>query len=365
MHQANLILDLQALYQNAKQVVDQTRGKVIAVVKNDAYHFGLRLAIQTFYQAGIRFFATTSLREAQMIRQEYENVEILLINPCQDFDALRRNRIQGNIPSLQFVEEFKDQMQGIVWQMEWAGLMRRSGARNIEEAINIITQIKKNDLNLAGLWTHFAWADEISGLYEEERDTWMQVRKILKEYHEFTYIHSQNSASFIRESGLLDPDDWARLGIYLYGCLPYADAPVNLRHAITLEAHVINIIELDAGQAMGYSGSLGVRKECTKVAVINIGYGDGILRNRVKTKGDPKGKVVRINQGFYELGNLMMSHCLALVDETVTVGDRVIFYDEKLPVHFFTQKGVGANSEQISALNHQSLCVTYLPVKVK
>lgn len=362
MRPAQLSLDLQALYQNAQQALEKTNGKVIAVVKNDGYHFGLKQSVGAFYAAGVRFFATTSLKEAQIIRQAYDDVQILLINPCQNFEALRQGNIQGNIPSLEFLATFKDQMDGIEWHLEWAGLMRRSGSQTLDEAQEIINMSQETKINLVGLWTHFAWADEIEGAYEEEKKTWLQVRKILSQQHDFTYIHSQNSASFIREGGLLEDEDWARLGIYLYGCLPYPNAPDNLCHAVTLQASVINLIDLEEGQTMGYSGALRAQG-AIKVAVINIGYGDGLLRSRVKVRGEEKGKQVKIKGQLYELGNLMMSHCLALVDEQVRLGDQVVFYDEELPIHYFTQQGVGANSEQISALNHDSLNVVYLPLK--
>lgn len=51
----------------------------------------------------------------------------------------------------------------------------------------------------------------------------------------------------------------------------------------------------------------------------------------------------------------MMSHMFVEVDDSVQSGDIVTMYSDEIRIDEFTFKGVGANSEQISALNHHSL----------
>lgn len=50
-----------------------------------------------------------------------------------------------------------------------------------------------------------------------------------------------------------------------------------------------------------------------------------------------------------------MSHMFVEVDDTIQSGDEVVMYSNDIRIDEFTFKGVGANSEQISALNHHSL----------
>ncbi|HFI0464031.1 TPA: alanine racemase [Streptococcus suis] len=356
---ACLTLDLEAVQANVKQALNQSHHRVIAVVKNDAYHFGLIPTVTSMVQAGIRFFATTAIQEAIQIKTHFPDVQILVINPSTDFDRLRQYDLHASLPSLAYFETYQDQMHHIHWHLEWAGLMRRSGCRTVEEAQTCLKRALAQGLDVCGLWTHFAWADELEGDYDQERGEWLSLRETLSQVHHFDYIHAQNSASFVRESGPFYPGDYVRLGIYLYGCLPYAKAPVSLQHALTLEAQVISIQALDQGESIGYSGAYQALEGPVKVAVINVGYGDGLLRSRVKKSGAQEGHIVHIKGQAYHLMSLMMSHCLALVDDLVQVGDRVVLYDAVLPVHYFTQLGVGANSEQIAALNHQSLEVVY------
>lgn len=78
------------------------------------------------------------------------------------------------------------------------------------------------------------------------------------------------------------------------------------------------------------------------------------------------GHDVLINGRRYPLVSMMMSHTIVLLNEddnSVKVGDQAIFYGQDIPVYEYTFKGVGANSEQISPLNFQTLDLIYLPVK--
>ena len=54
-----------------------------------------------------------------------------------------------------------------------------------------------------------------------------------------------------------------------------------------------------------------------------------------------------------------MSHMFVEVDEHVHAQDQVVLYNESMRIDEYTFKGVGANSEQLSAMNHDSLIKEY------
>lgn len=363
IREAEACFSLASLQKNAEFVIDEVGG-LIAVVKNNAYNFGLMESVSAFYKAGVRAFATTSLHDCRAIRREFGDVEVISLNPTYEFDILREENISATLPNMRFLKENCENMGKISWHLEWAGKMRRSGARSIDEIVEMLEFSLEKGLDITGLWTHFSWADEfdLDKTYEKEVEVWLEVVEKLKKIHDFSFIHSQNSASYVRD-GLLKGCSHVRLGIYLYGCHPFKldDSKLdkssikrfeNIDHALTLSASVIAVNELDAGESIGYCSSF-IAKRPTKVAVINVGYGDGILGNRVK------GHEVVINSKRYELVSLMMSHMVAIVDDEVKVGDRVLVYAYEIPVHEFTFKGVASNSEQISAINRSSINVSY------
>ncbi|WAW14705.1 alanine racemase [Peptostreptococcus equinus] len=356
MENANLTIDLNALYKNAKYINDNTNGGLIATVKNNAYNFGLKESVETFYKAGVRNFATTSIRDAIFIRNLYKDVMILSLNPCIEFETLKEHKISCVLPTLSFLKNNLENMKDISWHLEWAGLMRRSGCTSQNELIEIIKLAKENNIKLDGIWMHFSYADEFdqNNTYEKEKELWFDILEQAIKIHKFNYIHAQNSASYARDSKFKNHTH-VRIGISLYGCPPYSKCDLSNNHyGLTLSAKVVAINHLKKNESIGYSSSF-IANEDTKVAIINLGYGDGLIRKRVN------GFDVEINSTRYPLVSMMMSHTVAIVDDKVNVGDTVYFYSKSIPVYEFTQKGVGTNSEQISPLNYDSLDVKYIP----
>ncbi|MDT3994401.1 alanine racemase, partial [Mammaliicoccus fleurettii] len=95
---ARITFEEQNFINNVKHVIQDN--DVMAVVKNDAYHFGLEFAVESFMKAGIRTFSTTSLYEAVRIRKLDPHVNIFLMNPSIEFEVLKQYDIAMTLPSL-------------------------------------------------------------------------------------------------------------------------------------------------------------------------------------------------------------------------------------------------------------------------
>ena len=166
-------------------------------------------------------------------------------------------------------------------------------------------------------------------------------------------IHAQNSASYYRESGILPNHTHARIGIALYGSRPYSTlSTLDIVQALTVKGNVIQVRTVNAGDYCGYSFAFEAQRNQTKLAVVDIGYGDGILKTRAQHE-------VIINGRRYPIRALMMSHMFVEVDDEVHAQDEVILYNNDIRIDEHTFKGVGANSEQLSAMNHDSLIKEY------
>src|SRR5699024_845120 len=104
-------VDTQRFYNNVLKVIQNNQ--IMALIKNNAYHYGLEFAVQQFLVAGINTFSTTSLREAIRIRQLAPNATIFLMNAVYEFDKVRDYQIQMTLPSLNFYYEHIKDLQGI------------------------------------------------------------------------------------------------------------------------------------------------------------------------------------------------------------------------------------------------------------
>ena len=345
-----LTIDREKLVTQAKQV--QSGIATIAVVKNNAYNFGLELAVRAFLEAGITAFATTSLKEAEAIRKITEESMVFLLNPTYEFEFVKSLNLSMTLPSLEYYNKYYEELNGINVHIEYAGLFNRSGFESFSEVQEVLNHQMTLDeherFNIEGAWCHFGYADEFDGVYETERQNWLDFIGHFKKLDiEPEYIHSQNTASFSRD-GLLEGHTHTRLGIGLYGSKPYSGLNNDLfMQPFDLHSTVVQIRDMDEDMPMGYGGSF-VADRKTKVAVVDIGYGDGVLRKRAEFD-------CLINGRRYPIVTLMMSHMLVEVDEDVFINDKVYIYHPEMRLDEYTFKGVGANSEQLATLNYNTL----------
>ena len=352
---ATIELNYNNIRQNAINLKERAQD-IIAVVKNNAYNLDLRECVKLYSEVGINYFATTKEEECKVIRETLgEDANIFLLNPTYNFDLVREYNVEINIASLEYLKENLENVRGLTMQLEFAGSMRRAGARNLEEVLEIINFCKENNLKLKGFWSHFSFADEFDGFYEKEKELVLKVLDEAQKHHDFEVVHLQNSASFLRD-GAFEKTTHQRLGIILYGAMPYnvKENPVALKdlvikNPITVYGEIINIVTLNKGECIGYSNSY-IADTDKKVAVVNIGYGDGILRDRLK------GKTCLINGKERSIYSTMMSHLVVEIGEEDCIGDRVYIYNDKQQLHDYT-KYFGPNSVQLAALNYDSLNV--------
>ncbi len=136
------------------------------------------------------------------------------------------------------------------------------------------------DLELAGVWTHFATADEPDddeGYFFEQLDRFEPVVAAVRaEFPEVT-VHAANSAAVLRSRR--SHFDMARCGVAIYGLDPFQDDPRarGLAPVLSWHSHVAAVKRFPAGQSAGYGRRWRARED-TWVGVVPLGYGDGVRR---------------------------------------------------------------------------------------
>jgi alanine racemase len=133
-------------------------------------------------------------------------------------------------------------------------------------------------LQLAGVWTHFATADEPdSGFFDEQLDRFAAVAGAVKAEFPAAIAHAANSAAVFR-----DPRshfDMARCGVAVYGLDPCQGDPAErgLAPALSLRSYVADVKRFAAGDSAGYGRTWRAGTD-TWVGVLPLGYGDGVRR---------------------------------------------------------------------------------------
>jgi len=133
-------------------------------------------------------------------------------------------------------------------------------------------------LELAGVWTHFATADESgSEFFDEQLGRFEGVAAAVKSEFPSAIAHAANSAAVFRDRR--SHFDMARCGVAIYGLDPLQGDPAErgLTPALSLRSYVADVKRFAPGDSAGY-GQRWRAPEETWVGVVPLGYGDGVRR---------------------------------------------------------------------------------------
>lgn len=159
--------------------------------------------------------------------------------------------------------------------------MGRLGLQPDDEAIAFVEKALAHPwLDVEGIFTHFACADEAdkSYTYEQHRKFDRIVEHFRKRGVEFRYVHTGNSAA-----GIDCPElsyNMVRLGISLYGLYPSEEVNrerVALEPVMSVKTKMVHIKTLPPGSGISYGIAYRTQGEET-IATLPIGYADGYSR---------------------------------------------------------------------------------------
>ncbi|MGN6662874.1 MAG: alanine racemase [Solirubrobacterales bacterium] len=157
--------------------------------------------------------------------------------------------------------------------------MGRLGNPDPDEVLALVRACAEDpDLELAGVWTHLATADELDSAYfDEQLDRFERVAAAVKADHPDVLAHAANSAAVLRDRR--SHHDMARCGVAIYGLDPFQRDPAEqgLVPALSLRSHVAEVKRFPAGASAGYGRKWKAPVD-TWVGVVPLGYGDGVRR---------------------------------------------------------------------------------------
>jgi alanine racemase len=133
-------------------------------------------------------------------------------------------------------------------------------------------------IELAGIWTHFATADEDDESYlREQLERFREVALPIQERHPEALLHAANSAAALR--GPEFHFGMVRCGVAVYGLDPFGRDPraLELEPALSLHTYIADVKRFHAGESAGYGRTWKAPRD-TWVAVLPTGYGDGFRR---------------------------------------------------------------------------------------
>lgn len=332
----------------------KTDTKVCCVVKADAYGHGAVEVAKMLQQEKADYFSVARFEEAIELRNNNIHTPILCMGYISqsDIEEAIHRYIGITVYSYEMAKIINEKAEKIGKKasvhIKIDTGMSRLGFLTDDNSINDILKLSElKNLNLDGIYTHFATADET-----DKKETYLQLERYKKVISalekaniDILYKHVSNTAAIIdlKELGF----NMVRLGIGLYGHYPSDEVSkeVELKPAMKLKTIITNIKTVAPGTKVSY-GYTYEFKEASTLATLAIGYADGFDR----TQNDPK---VMINGVLCDVvGRICMDQCMVKMPEglTVNIEDEVLIMGD--------EPGVTAEdlATRRGTINYEILC---------
>lgn len=226
--------------------------------------------------------------------------------------------------------------------------MGRFGCRP-QEALKLAKLILSlPGLSLEGIMTHFSCADDP----KEDAFTLAQaalfdktIEAIEKEGIALKWKHAANSSAALRFD--FSQYNMARIGLSIYGLYPSKAVmdKINLRLALSLVSRIVAIDHHEEGDAISYGRSYIVEGGRKKIAVLPIGYFDGLHRHYSAAS------VVLVHgKEAPMVGNICMDYMMVDVSaiSEAKVGDPVLIYGEDESGHYLSPEELAKKGNSIA-----------------
>lgn len=347
---ARLTIDLGALADNWRKLnALNAPGVAGAVIKADAYGLGIENAVPALFKAGCRTFFVAHLSEGIRARAALPEGEIFILNglAAGELAAYRAHRLApvlGTVSELTAWQAFRDEEP----EAERAALhvdtgMNRLGLRP-EAFRDLLTAGEIPWEDLAIIMSHFVSSEaENDPVTAQQSAAFGELATLIqaaeKESPALANSNQPLRLSLCNSSGHFTPAAGryalSRPGYALYGGNPTPGRQNPMRPVIRLEAPVIQITSVPAGETVGYNSNFVAQRD-SLIATVSCGYADGYPRNAGAKPDRPGGYAIVAGRECAFAGNVSMD--LITIDIThlppgsVRVGDLVTLIGDGLDI---------------------------------
>ena len=341
-HSTTLSIDLGALEHNLATYASYltANASLICVIKAGAYGSGSEEIAKALQYKGVDYLAVAFADEGVQLRKAGISMPIMVLNPddgsLEDMCKYQLEPEVYDIHQLNSILKFlteSNQILSIHLKLDTG--MSRLGFReeHLNEIIHIL--IENKSVTIASIFSHLASSEDVN----DDDFTHKQVNVFAAMYHEICErLTIQPKRHILNSAGIHRfPQyhfDYVRLGLGLYGLDPNTEVASKLEKVHTLSARIIQIKTIQAGESVGYNRTLVVDK-ATIIAVLNIGYADGLFR----ASGNGRYSVQINGRDAKIIGNVCMD--LTIVDVShiheIKTGDEAIIFGPKKPIELLAK----------------------------
>ena len=329
---------------------------LMVVVKANGYGHGAVPVAKAALHSGAQWLGVAIVEEGINLRQAGIEAPILILGvpPIWQASLVVEHHLRVAVCTWDFAEALaraaeKQNTQAKIHVKLDTG-MGRLGILP-EEAMDFIRRLQTlPNLEIEGIFSHFATADEPDKNYAQEQfRTFSRILKQLEaEGIDIPIRHMANTAAALTmpETQL----SLVRSGIAVYGLSAAADQPrtLNLKPCMELKAAVSYVHRVPAGSGISY-GKRFVTSSATNIVTLPVGYADGYSR-----LFSGKGEVLLKGRRYPIVGNICMDQCMVDVgDLAVEIGEEAVLLGRQGSEEITADE----LAEKMGTINYEIVCM--------
>lgn len=282
-------IDLSALTHNVRQFRQITgqQTQLMAVVKADAYGHGAVTTAKTALQAGATWLGVATVPEGIELREAGITAPILMLgatNTPEQVQAIAQWNLQPTLctfkQAMVFAEAVSSYRAPLPVHLKFDTGMSRLGVP-WQEAVDLAQFVVRSpQLRLASVYSHFATADDLDQTVMRLQESRFRhtIRQMMNAGITPPCLHVSNTAATLTDANL--HHDLVRVGLGLHGLYPapHLRDRIHLKPVMQVKARVTQVKPIAAGTGVSY-GYRYIADRDIQMAVIGIGYADGVPRN--------------------------------------------------------------------------------------
>jgi alanine racemase len=277
-------INTKAIAQNFKTLQGMlTHGLCAAVLKADAYGFGLKEIAPLLHQEGCQNFFVAHLDEALLLRKILKDSQIYVLSGLlpQTSDLFIEHSLIPVLNDfgmlLEWVEHAHKLGKNLPAVLHFDTGMRRSGFDHAD-----LNHLFENKTLLKDLNIHFVMSHLVSS-----HDSQDPLNLQQKDLFDALRLHFPNVQASLADTGgiYLGPKyhyDIARPGKGLFGLYSPPSGTHALRPCLKLFGRILQVRTAQQGESVGY-GATHILQRHSKLATIGIGFADGYDRRLSNT----------------------------------------------------------------------------------
>ncbi len=337
-----LNINLQNLIYNYNFFKKLKKNLIVApTIKANAYGLGDKKIFKLLANNGCKHFFVATLEEGLKLNNKNDSIKIYVLNGLQDYKLTKFTKGKL-IPVINSIEDYK-----------------RINFSNIEYAVHIDTGINRlgisfehihmldfSNHNMKLVISHLSSSDEYKIKYN------LKQKKIfnnfVKKKHKDVLFSLANAHGAVLDKTYLY--DMIRPGIGIYGGFENKKLEKKIKNVINFQGKIIQIKDIQKNQYIGYNRTFKTQTKI-KVAIIGLGYGDGIprlLSNR--------GFVYYENNRFKIIGRISMDSFTIDITKSshdLKVGMYVDIINDKYKIDKFAKKCKTISYEILTSIGNR------------